>query len=74
MKPRSGYRLPYARHMNEWAGPPIQVSELRQIFDRLMTHIESTQGEQVTLHEDYFYSPLASTTSSKTHETLRSAS
>lgn len=42
--------------MNEWAGLRIDVSELRQIFDRLMTHVESTQGEQVTLHEDYFYS------------------
>jgi hypothetical protein len=42
--------------MNEWAGLQIQVAELRQIFDRLMTHVESTQGGQVTLHEDYFYS------------------
>jgi len=42
--------------MNEWAGLQIQVAELREIFDRLMTHVESTQGDQVTLHEDYFYS------------------
>jgi len=42
--------------MNEWAGLPIRVSELREIFDRLMTHVESTQGDQVMLREDYFYS------------------
>ena len=42
--------------MNEWAGVQIRVSELREIFDRLMTHVESTQGDQVTLHEDDFYS------------------
>jgi len=34
----------------------MEVSELRRLFDRLLSQVESTHGDQVTLHENYFYS------------------
>lgn len=42
--------------MDSWSGLKIDTGELREVFDRLVTHLEQTRGESVTLHEDYFYS------------------
>jgi hypothetical protein len=38
------------------AGTPDIHRDLRKVFDRVMIRIEETNGETVTLHEDYFYS------------------
>ncbi|MCD2444232.1 hypothetical protein LQ757_18270 [Agromyces sp. SYSU K20354] len=42
--------------MDLWSGLTIDTRELRDVFERLITHLEQTRGESVTLHEDYFYS------------------
>lgn len=42
--------------MEPWNGPTIDTRELREVFERLITHLEQTKGASVTLHEDYFYS------------------
>ena len=42
--------------MDSWSGLKIDIRELREVFERLITHLEQTRGESVTLHEDYFYS------------------
>lgn len=42
--------------MESWSGLTIDTSELRDVFERLVTHLEQTKGTFVTLHEDYFYS------------------
>jgi hypothetical protein len=42
--------------MDSWSGLTIDIGELREVFDRLITHLEQTRGESVTLHEYYFYS------------------
>lgn len=42
--------------MDSWSGLKIDTGELREVFDRLISHLEQTRGESVTLHEDYFYS------------------
>ena len=42
--------------MEPWNGLTIDTRELREVFERLITHLEQTKGASVTLHEDYFYS------------------
>ncbi|GAA1941028.1 hypothetical protein [Agromyces allii] len=42
--------------MERWNGLTIDAGELREVFERLITHLEQTRGASVTLHEDYFYS------------------
>lgn len=42
--------------MEPWNGLTIDTGELRDVFERLITHLEQTKGASVTLHEDYFYS------------------
>ncbi|GAA2054990.1 hypothetical protein [Leifsonia soli] len=42
--------------MEPWDGLTIDTGELREVFERLVTHLEQTRGASVTLHEDYFYS------------------
>lgn len=42
--------------MVSWSGLTIDTGELREVFERLITHLEQTRGGSVTLHEDYFYS------------------
>ncbi|WP_232499316.1 hypothetical protein [Agromyces humatus] len=42
--------------MDSWSGLQIDTRELREVFERLITHLEQTRGETVTLPEDYFYS------------------
>ena len=42
--------------MDSWSGLKIDTRELREVFERLITHLEQTRGQSVTLHEDYFYS------------------
>lgn len=42
--------------MDSRSGLKIDTRELREVFERLITHLEQTRGESVTLHEDYFYS------------------
>jgi hypothetical protein len=42
--------------MEPWNGLTIETRELREVFERLVTHLEQTRGASVTLHEDYFYS------------------
>ncbi|WP_246200904.1 hypothetical protein [Agromyces allii] len=42
--------------MEPWNGLTIDTGDLREVFDRLITHLEQTRGATVTLQEDYFYS------------------
>lgn len=42
--------------MDSWSGLKIETQELRDVCERLIDHLERTQGESVTLREDYFYS------------------
>jgi hypothetical protein len=42
--------------MDSWSGLTIDTGELREVFERLITYLQQTRGESVTLHEDYFYS------------------
>jgi|GEM_PF-1298237 len=42
--------------MEKWEGLTIATSELRDVFDRLLAHLESQNGASVTLTEDYYYS------------------
>ena len=42
--------------MESWSGLIIETRELREAFERLITHLEQTKGRFLTLHNDYFYS------------------
>src|SRR5688572_16223825 len=42
--------------MDSRSGLTINTGELREVFERLITHLEHTRGGSVTLREDYFYS------------------
>nr|BFF09231.1 hypothetical protein GCM10025699_05340 [Microbacterium flavescens] len=42
--------------MESWGGLTIDTGELREVFERLISHLEQTKGRSLTLHEDYFYS------------------
>jgi hypothetical protein len=42
--------------MEKREGLTIATCELRDVFERLLAHLESQNGEAVTLTEDYFYS------------------
>lgn len=42
--------------MQPWNGLTIDTGDLREVFERLITHLEQTRGASVTLREDYFYS------------------
>jgi hypothetical protein len=42
--------------MSEQPAFTTETSELRKVFDRLMTHIERQNGTTLNIAEDYFYS------------------
>jgi len=42
--------------MGEWNGLEIPLGQLREVFDRVLTHIEEQNGLTVSLTEDYFFS------------------
>lgn len=42
--------------MSEQPTFTVETSEVRNVFDRLMTHIERQNGTTLNIAEDYFYS------------------
>jgi hypothetical protein len=42
--------------MPDWNGFQIPVADLRLVFERILGHVEETNGDEITLREDYFYS------------------
>lgn len=42
--------------MDTSSGLTIETRELRDVFERLITHLEQTKGGSVTVPVDYFYS------------------
>jgi len=42
--------------MSERNGLQITTADLRLVFERVLSHVEQTNGGAVTLGEDYFYS------------------
>lgn len=42
--------------MEPSSGLTIETGELRDVFERLISHLEQTNGRSLSLHEDYYYS------------------